>query len=103
MNDSTGLHVAIIMDGNGRWAAARGLPRTDGHTEGEENLARIVRVAVNGRIVAGFVPFRGWREYRLPVAPGTYRRGFNELQLAVREPDGNPQRLAVARFRLLMN
>jgi undecaprenyl diphosphate synthase len=35
------------MDGNGRWAARRGLPRTDGHTEGEENLARIVRAAVN--------------------------------------------------------
>lgn len=40
------LHVACIMDGNGRWAGQRGLPRTDGHTEGEENLARIVRVAV---------------------------------------------------------
>jgi undecaprenyl diphosphate synthase len=39
--------VACIMDGNGRWAARRGLPRTDGHTEGEENLARIVRAAVN--------------------------------------------------------
>ena len=39
-------HVACIMDGNGRWAGQRGLPRTDGHTEGEENLARIVRVAV---------------------------------------------------------
>lgn len=34
------------MDGNGRWAASRGLPRVDGHTEGEENLARIVRLAV---------------------------------------------------------
>ncbi len=33
------------MDGNGRWAGNRGLPRTDGHTEGEENLARIVRLA----------------------------------------------------------
>jgi undecaprenyl diphosphate synthase len=41
------LHVACIMDGNGRWAAARGLPRTAGHTEGEENLARIVRIAVH--------------------------------------------------------
>lgn len=40
------LHVACIMDGNGRWAGQRGLPRTDGHTEGEENLARITRVAV---------------------------------------------------------
>ena len=28
------LHVAIIMDGNGRWAAARGLPRAVGHREG---------------------------------------------------------------------
>jgi undecaprenyl diphosphate synthase len=39
-------HVACIMDGNGRWAKARNLPRIDGHTEGEENLARLVRVAV---------------------------------------------------------
>ena len=39
-------HVACIMDGNGRWAKARHLPRTEGHTEGEENLARLVRVAV---------------------------------------------------------
>jgi undecaprenyl diphosphate synthase len=43
-------HVAIIMDGNGRWAARRGLPRTEGHTEGEENLARLVRAAVTRNI-----------------------------------------------------
>ena len=46
VEESQRLHVACIMDGNGRWAAARDLPRTEGHTEGEENLARIVRVAV---------------------------------------------------------
>jgi undecaprenyl diphosphate synthase len=46
VTDGTRLHVACIMDGNGRWAAARDLPRTAGHTEGEENLARLVRVAV---------------------------------------------------------
>jgi undecaprenyl diphosphate synthase len=44
------LHVACIMDGNGRWAGRRGLPRTEGHTEGEENLARLVRVAVQRNI-----------------------------------------------------
>lgn len=38
------------MDGNGRWAAARGLPRTAGHTEGEENIARLVRVAVTRNV-----------------------------------------------------
>jgi len=40
------MHVACIMDGNGRWARQRGLPRTAGHTAGEENLAAIVREAV---------------------------------------------------------
>lgn len=38
------------MDGNGRWAGSRGLERTVGHTEGEENLARLVRVAVRRNI-----------------------------------------------------
>ncbi len=38
-------HVAIIMDGNGRWANARGLPRTEGHRKGVETLRRIVRHA----------------------------------------------------------
>jgi undecaprenyl diphosphate synthase len=38
------------MDGNGRWAIRRGLPRTEGHTEGEENLARVVRAAVRRNI-----------------------------------------------------
>ncbi len=35
-------HVAIIMDGNGRWARARGLPRIAGHRAGTENLRRIL-------------------------------------------------------------
>lgn len=39
-------HVAIIMDGNGRWAQARGLPRAAGHRAGVENLRRILRAAV---------------------------------------------------------
>ncbi len=39
-------HVAIIMDGNGRWAKARGLPRLAGHKAGTENLRRIIRGCV---------------------------------------------------------
>lgn len=39
-------HVGIIMDGNGRWARARGLPRAAGHRAGTENLRRILRAAV---------------------------------------------------------
>lgn len=39
------VHVAIIMDGNGRWAKARGLPRTAGHRQGAEAVRRVVRAA----------------------------------------------------------
>lgn len=39
-------HIAIIMDGNGRWAAARHLPRMAGHREGTENLRRIITACV---------------------------------------------------------
>jgi undecaprenyl diphosphate synthase len=38
------------MDGNGRWAKRRNLPRIEGHTEGEENLARLVRIAVKRNV-----------------------------------------------------
>jgi undecaprenyl diphosphate synthase len=38
-------HVAIVMDGNGRWAAARGMPRTYGHKQGVEALRRAIRAA----------------------------------------------------------
>ena len=39
-------HVAIIMDGNGRWAAERGLSRSDGHKQGVESVRRVVRAAI---------------------------------------------------------
>jgi len=39
-------HIAIIMDGNGRWAKRRGLPRLAGHRAGTDNLRRIIRAAV---------------------------------------------------------
>ncbi len=41
-----GLHVAIIMDGNGRWAERRGLPRAFGHVAGARAVRRTVRAAV---------------------------------------------------------
>src|SRR4030067_3723312 len=39
-------HVAMIMDGNGRWALQRGLPRLAGHKAGTENLRRVIRSTV---------------------------------------------------------
>lgn len=42
-NDSTCKHIAIIMDGNGRWAKKRGMPRSYGHKKGAENVINITR------------------------------------------------------------
>ncbi len=43
-------HVAIIMDGNGRWAEARGLPRTEGHRRGVEAVRRAVKAATESGV-----------------------------------------------------
>ena len=45
LTDRAPAHVAIIMDGNGRWAARRGLPRLEGHRRGVEAVRRAVRSA----------------------------------------------------------
>ena len=63
-------HVAVIMDGNGRWAERQGLARTDGHSQGEERLAEIVRSAdalgIEWLTAYGFST-ENWRRPRLEV------------------------------------
>src|SRR4051794_36576471 len=83
------------MDGNGRWAKRRGLPRTHGHTEGEENLAALVRVAVTRDVgwltVFGFST-ENWVRPRSEVRHilGLHRKLFarvdelNELNVRIR-------------------
>jgi undecaprenyl diphosphate synthase len=44
--DAVPRHVAVIMDGNGRWARKRGLPRTAGHERGEQSLVEVVKGAI---------------------------------------------------------
>src|SRR6202161_1371213 len=44
------MHVAIIMDGNGRWATQRGLPRTAGHVEGAKAVRTAVEVAARSGV-----------------------------------------------------
>ena len=46
-----GIHVGIIMDGNGRWASARGLPRTAGHRAGVRTARKIVEAATRSTAV----------------------------------------------------
>jgi undecaprenyl diphosphate synthase len=43
-------HIAIIMDGNGRWALSRGLPRLAGHRAGTENLRRVIEACIEFEI-----------------------------------------------------
>ena len=45
-------HIAIIMDGNGRWANARGLPRQAGHKEGVEPVRMCIRESMKRKIGA---------------------------------------------------
>ena len=58
------LHVAIIMDGNGRWARARGLPRTFGHKAGVDALKRTVQGAAKcgiGKLTVFGFSTENWR------------------------------------------
>jgi membrane-associated phospholipid phosphatase len=59
-----------------------------------------VRIAVNGRELPSFVPFEGWRQYRLPVPPGTLRPGPNEVRIAVADESDAPLRFALAYVRI---
>ena len=45
-------HIAIVMDGNGRWAKARNLPRTEGHARGEDALFDVIEGAVRMHVFA---------------------------------------------------
>ena len=63
-------HVAIIMDGNGRWAKKRGLPRMAGHTEGVKTLKRIARYC--GEIGVKYVRFRRLGEKCIAADTITY-------------------------------
>ena len=83
---NTPRHVAIIMDGNGRWAVERGRPRTYGHHRGTERVRDIVKAAPGlGIEVLTLFAFstENWRrpEYEIKVLMGLFRR------YAVREVD----------------
>ncbi len=62
------LHVAVIMDGNGRWARARGLPRTAGHHRGAEAVKRTVRDSID--LGVGYLTLFGFssENWKRPLA-----------------------------------
>src|SRR5580692_11539484 len=63
-----GFHVAIIMDGNGRWATRQGLPRTAGHRAGAEAMRRVSEAAPDlGVTTLTFVAFSTYNWARDPI------------------------------------
>src|SRR3954452_13453292 len=71
-------HVAIVMDGNGRWAHARGLPRIEGHRAGEASLMDVLHGAIElgvGTVSAYAFSTENWRRSPEEVR---FLMGFNK-------------------------
>lgn len=90
-------HVAIIMDGNGRWARRRGLPRGEGHRRGVEALRRAVRFA--GRRGIGFLTLFSFSSENWSRPPDEVQGLLNLLRFFIRgdlaELDRNNVRIRV--------
>jgi undecaprenyl diphosphate synthase len=88
-------HVACVMDGNGRWASRRGLPRTEGHAAGEEALFD----AVEGALQLGIGWLTCWafstENWRRPPDEVRYLMGFNESLLVRRRDELNEKNVRV--------
>ena len=90
-------HVAIIMDGNGRWANARGLPRNDGHAAGEEALFDTVEGALELGVEYLTVYAFSTENWRRPADEVAFLMSFNE-SLLVRRADELDDRDVRVRF-----
>ena len=81
------VHVACVMDGNGRWAARRGLPRTEGHAAGEAALLDAVEGALELGIPWITMYAFSTENWRRPADEVRYLMGFNESLLARRRDE----------------
>jgi undecaprenyl diphosphate synthase len=91
------VHIGCVMDGNGRWAAKRGLPRTEGHAAGEEALFDAVDGALELPVRWLTVYAFSTENWRRPVDEVRYLMGFNE-SLLVRRRDELHERGVRIRF-----
>lgn len=80
-------HVAVVMDGNGRWAQRRGLPRTDGHAAGEEALLDTVWGALDAGIRWLTVYAFSTENWKRPVDEVRYLMNFNDRLLLSRRDE----------------
>lgn len=83
------VHVACVMDGNGRWASQRGLPRTEGHAAGEEALLDVVNGALEIGVQWLTMYAFSTENWRRPPDEVRYLMGFNESLLLRRRDELN--------------
>jgi len=76
-----GLHVAIIMDGNGRWAQRRGLPRQVGHQAGAKSVRKVVEVAPELGVTTLTLYAFSADNWQRPLAEVTHLMGLFERYL----------------------
>ncbi|WP_420114591.1 isoprenyl transferase [Pseudactinotalea sp.] len=82
-------HVAVVMDGNGRWANARGLPRTDGHAAGEAVLLDVVAGAIEMGITHISAYAFSTENWKRSPAEVRWLMGFNRDVLRRRRDEMN--------------
>lgn len=87
--DNVPVHLACVMDGNGRWAQQRGLKRTDGHTAGEEALMDAARGALGLGVKWLSVYAFSTENWRRPTEEVRFLMGFNESILVRRRDELN--------------
>jgi undecaprenyl diphosphate synthase len=80
-------HVALVMDGNGRWAQQRGLPRTEGHTRGEEALFDTVHGGLDLGLAWMTVYAFSTENWKRPPEEVRFLLGFHETQLLRRRDE----------------
>src|SRR3954453_8984975 len=88
-------HVAIVMDGNGRWAERRGLKRTEGHAAGEEALFDAVEGALEIGLQWMTVYAFSTENWRRPLDEVRFLMNFNERLLLARRDDLNERGVRV--------
>ena len=91
-------HVAIIMDGNGRWAESRGLPRSKGHEMGEKALFDVVEGALEADIRYLSVYAFSTENWGRPDEEVDFLLGFNRKLLRKRRDDMNERGVRIRRI-----
>ena len=89
------VHIACVMDGNGRWATRQGLKRTEGHAAGEEALFDTVEGALDIGVKWMTVYAFSTENWKRPVDEVKYLMGFNERLLLSRRDELNEKGVRV--------